>query len=368
MPIKTAVASTLSSVSTSRQICKAVLDLPRQRLCRSQTTYQTNGSFLGGVSYGAAPLELLDAVSPDRCADVCDQETECVAFEYDEGASVYGCTLYRGVYGGATSAAGTDFGFKNTVCSGTCYDTPSTTPSYAGSTTAAVTTTVKYSSSAKVTTTKNPTTAPSSTTGATPTTTQGSSQCSQGTYYASQACECGYAIQCGNTYNLGTIVGELTVANADRCADACDQVASCVNFQYTESSGDCQLLAGYSQGATSIVGVDFGFRNTVCGGTCYNQPSTTTGTTSTTPSQALTTTATTSAITTPNGGSSSKKATTTPRTTTSAAAPSSTTSAAAPPTTPAPTTSPAAVTTTTTTSTTSSDDGCQHNPDGSVVC
>ena len=34
-------------VRMSRQICGVVSDLPRQRLCRSQTTYQTNGSFLG---------------------------------------------------------------------------------------------------------------------------------------------------------------------------------------------------------------------------------------------------------------------------------------------------------------------------------
>ena len=34
-------------VRISRQICDVVSDLPRQRLCRSQTTHQTNGSFLG---------------------------------------------------------------------------------------------------------------------------------------------------------------------------------------------------------------------------------------------------------------------------------------------------------------------------------
>ena len=34
-------------VRTSRRICGVVSDLPKQRLCRSQTTYQTNGSFLG---------------------------------------------------------------------------------------------------------------------------------------------------------------------------------------------------------------------------------------------------------------------------------------------------------------------------------
>ena len=33
------------SVRMSRQICGVVSDLPKQRLCRSQTTYQTNGSF-----------------------------------------------------------------------------------------------------------------------------------------------------------------------------------------------------------------------------------------------------------------------------------------------------------------------------------
>ena len=33
-------------VRMSRLICGVVSDLPRQRLCRSQTTYQTNGSFL----------------------------------------------------------------------------------------------------------------------------------------------------------------------------------------------------------------------------------------------------------------------------------------------------------------------------------
>ena len=36
-------------VRTSRQISDVVSDLPRQRLCRSQTTYQTNGSFSGRV-------------------------------------------------------------------------------------------------------------------------------------------------------------------------------------------------------------------------------------------------------------------------------------------------------------------------------
>ena len=33
-------------VRMSRQICGVVSDLPKQRLCRSQTTHQTNGSFL----------------------------------------------------------------------------------------------------------------------------------------------------------------------------------------------------------------------------------------------------------------------------------------------------------------------------------
>ena len=38
--------SIILMVRMSRQICGTVSDLPRQSLCRSQTTYQTNGSFL----------------------------------------------------------------------------------------------------------------------------------------------------------------------------------------------------------------------------------------------------------------------------------------------------------------------------------
>ena len=44
---KTIINISSGGVRTSRQICVVVSDLPRQRLCRSQTTYQTNGSFLG---------------------------------------------------------------------------------------------------------------------------------------------------------------------------------------------------------------------------------------------------------------------------------------------------------------------------------
>ena len=69
-----ASAMTHAMVRMPRLICGVVSDLPRQRLCRSQTTYQTNGIFLG----------------VDSCTDRRRQTGEVA------GAKLMGCLCWRG--------------------------------------------------------------------------------------------------------------------------------------------------------------------------------------------------------------------------------------------------------------------------------
>ena len=61
-----AVGITVMIVRMSRQICGVVSDLPKQRLCRSQITYQTNGSFLGCETRGQDSASLCQSWWPSR--------------------------------------------------------------------------------------------------------------------------------------------------------------------------------------------------------------------------------------------------------------------------------------------------------------